>query len=586
MSLPEATPARAAPVPAVGLRLRRLSPAAVLCALLLAVTACLVLYPLANLLYGSFRVSLISPPTALTLDSYVRVYSDPRTYFIFGVTIVYALGFTVLAMVVALPLAWIAARTDTPLRKHIPWLVLIPYVIPASLHSVAWLLLLDPGSGLVNAAYRAFSGSDATLFNVYSLAGMIWVSFTIALPPAFTLLATGLERMDPTLEEAASVSGANGLQTLRRVLVPLILPSLLSVFTLLFIVGLEAFDVPAFVGLPANIRVLTSEIYYFMSQNVPAQPGRAAAFGFLPLLLAVPLTVYYVRVIVHQERFAVITGKAWAPRVVHLGPFRWVTLAFFLVVYAIVGVLPIVVLVGAAIFPDYKALASLNLSAASLKNFALVLDDPVTFRAFRNSIVLAAGGGLVTILLAFGLSYVLTRTRIKGRALFEFLAFIPFSLPSILLGVGILFGYVAFPIDIYGTVWLLGIAYTTKYLPYGLRTTSAALLQIHRDLEEAATVAGASRLRAARSVLLPLALSGFVAGWSILAIHNLREFSMSILLYAPGSEVASVLFFSYWEHGRIGEIGALGVLLIGLSLALLLGANRLRTAGAMRRLEG
>jgi iron(III) transport system permease protein len=558
------------------------SPAAVLAALLLVVVTFLVVYPLAHLLYGSFRVSLTSPPGALTLDHYIRVYSDLRTYVTFGVTVVYALGFTVLAMVVALPLAWIAARTDTPLRKHIPWLILIPYVIPASLHSVAWLLLLDPGSGIVNQAFRAVTRSDAPFFNVYSLAGMIWISFTIALPPAFTLLTAGLERMDPTLEEAASTSGANGLQTLRRILVPLTLPSLLSVFTLLFIVGLEAFDVPAFVGLPANIRVLTSEIYYFMSQNVPSQPGRAAAFGTLPLLLAVPLTVYCVRVIVNQERFAVITGKAWAPRVVQLGPFRWITLAFFLVVYAIVSLLPVLVLVGAAIFPDYKALAALDFSTASFKNFTLVLENPVTFRAFGNSILLATFGGLATILLAFGLSYISTRTRIRGRTLFEFLAFIPYSLPSILLGVGLLFGYVAFPIDIYGTVWLLGLAYTTKYLPYGLRSTSAALLQIHRDLEEAATVSGASKLRAARTVLLPLALSGFVAGWSIVAIHNMREFSMSILLYGPGSEVASVLFYEYWQDGRIGEIGALGLLLIGLSLTLLLGANRLRAAGAMR----
>lgn len=532
------------------------------------------LYPSVMLLRGSLSTGKLASPGDLTLANYATVYLQPDTYKIFGTTVVYAGCVALVAVLVGFLFAWISVRTDAPLARHMPWLVLIPYVVPATLSSVCWTILANPNTGLLNLLARSLFGPDVTPFNIYSMAGMVLVSATYSGPLVFTFLAAALRTSNPALEEAASLSGASPLKTFWRVSVPLARPALISVFALIFILGLEAFDVPAFIGIPSRIYVFTTAVFIQTSVRTPPNYGQAATYGALPLLVALLLTVYYQRSIVAPERFATITGKAFHPRRVLLQRWRWVATGIFLLVFFITAVLPFVTLVLISLAPSLSAVGSLAFGTYGLGNYATIFSDPTARRAMSNSLLLAIVGATLAVGASFLISTVLLRTRLRGRGLLEYLLFLPFAFPSIVLAVGLIWGYVRFPLGIYGTLWILLVGYITKYLPYGLRSISTTLLQVNREMEEAARVSGATPWHVLSRVLFPLALPGLVAGWSLLVIVFLREFSMSLMLWTSGNEVVSVIYWDDWSNGRFGPLGALGMLLVMASLVIVFTIRR------------
>ncbi|MDE3192597.1 MAG: iron ABC transporter permease [Chloroflexota bacterium] len=553
---------------------RRLTPTGVFLAAAVALSAALCIYPAATLLRGSLFSGSISDPGPATLQNYVSVYGDGATYALFGTTLVYAVGTAVAAVVVGLVVAWIAVRTNAPLARHMGWLVFATYALPGTLTSIAWILLANPNTGLLNELARSVLGPDATLFNVYSFLGMLFVSVGHSYALAFAFLAASLHSTDPSLEEAAGTSGARPLTVFWRVNLPLAWPALLSTATILVILGLESFDVPAFVGIPANVRVFSTQIFVETSVRTPPDFGRAATYGVLPLLVALGLTLVYQRSIVAPERYATIRGKAFRPRRLDLGRWRWPATGVFLVVFFVTALLPVATLVLVSLAPTLSEATSFDVRTFGLGNYATILGDPVAQRAIRNTLILAALGATAAMLLAFGVALASLRTRLRGRGLVEYAIFLPFAVPSVVLAVGILWGYVSFPIGVYGTIFILLIGYVTKFMPYGLRSASTSLLQIHPELEEQARVAGASLGQTIRRVVMPLILPGFVAGWTLLAVVFMREFSMSILLWSSGSEVVTVLFFDYWTNGRFGLVAALGLLLIAVSLAVVFAVRR------------
>ncbi len=556
-------------------RLGDVSPLAVVIGLVFAVAIFLSLYPVLMLVRGSLATGRFANPGPLTLANYAAVYGNPQTYALFGTTVLYAAAVSVVSVTVGFVLAWIAVRTNAPLARHMPWLIFIPYALPSTLTSVAWTLLANPTSGVLNDLARAIGGGSFAPFNIYTFVGMVFVSCTYSTPLAFTFLAAALQTSDPSLEEAANMSGAGPLRTLLRVSLPQVWPAILSMLAMLLILGLESFDVPAFIGIPARIYVFTTQVFVQMAIKTPPDFGQAATYGMLPLVLALGLTLYYQRSIIGPERFATISGKAYRPRRIDLRGWKWVATAVFLLGLLVAAVMPVGMLLLVAFAPSLQAARSLDVASFGLMNFATILGDPVAQRAIRNTLVLAVLGATGAMGLAFFISFVTIRTRLRGRGLMEYLLFLPFAFPSIVIAVGVLWGYVSFPIAVYGTIWILMIGYVTKFLPYGLRTMSTSFLQVSRELEEVARMSGASLGQTLRRVLLPLTLPGLVAGWSLLLVVFMREFSISLLLWSSGSEVLTVLFWDQWTNGRFGPLGALGTLLIVASLAIVFCVRRL-----------
>jgi len=533
------------------------------------------------LIRGSLTAGALGRFGPLTLANYTAVYGSLETYQLFGVTLLYAAGVAVVAVLVGLALAWIAVRTDTPLASQMGWLVFIPYAIPGTLTSVGWILLANPNTGFLNVLARNLTGRQVTPFNIYSFLGMVFVAAMPATVLAFTFLAVALRAMDPAFEEAGSMAGSGPVRTGWRVSLPLIRPAVLSMLAILLILGLESFDVPAFIGIPAKIYVFTTEVFVQTSVKIPPDYGMAATYGVLPLLLALLLTFAYQRSLAQPERYATISGKAFRPRRIKLGPWRWLTLAFFVLTFLVAAVMPVLTLLAVSLAPTLNQIRDFTFNGWGAQHFATILGDPVARRAIRNSVLLAVLGATSAMLMAFFVAYVNTRTRLRGRAVMEYLLFLPFAFPSIVLAVGVLWGYIRFPIAVYGTIWIMMIGYVTKFLPYGMRSMSGSLLQVHRELEESAKTSGATLGQALRRIIVPLTIPGFIAGWSLLIVVFLREFSMSLMLWSSGSEVVTVLFYDYWTNGRFGQLGALGMLLIAISLLLVLPVRRLLRVDAV-----
>jgi iron(III) transport system permease protein len=564
-----------------GLRIQW-SPVGVIGGAAIALAILLCLYPTAMLIRGSLTKGALGRFDSLTLSNYAAVYGNPETYQLFGITLLYAAAVAGIAVLFGLLLAWIAVRTDSPLAGEMGWLVFIPYAIPGTLTSIGWILLANPNTGFLNVLVRNLTGNqDFTPFNVYSFLGMVFVSAMPATVLAFTFLAVALRAMDPAFEEAGSMSGSGPVRTGWRVSLPLIRPAVLSMLAILLILGLESFDVPAFVGIPAKIYVFTTEVFIQARVKVPPDFGMAATYGILPLALALLLTFVYQRSLAQPERYATISGKAFRPRRIKLGPWRWLALAFFLAAFFVSAVLPLLTLLAVALAPSLNHIRDLTFQGWGAQNFATIVGDAVARRAIRNSILLAVLGATSAMLMAFFVAYVNTRTKLRGRGLIEYLLFLPFAFPSIVLAIGVLWGYIRFPIAVYATVWIMMIGYVTKFLPYGLRSMSGSMLQVHRELEESAKTSGATLGQALKRVIVPLTAPGFIAGWSLLVVVFLREFSMSLVLWSSGSEVVTVLFYDYWTNGRFGQLGALGMLLIVISLALVLPVRRLLRVDAV-----
>jgi iron(III) transport system permease protein len=568
-------------VPGWWLRWSEVSPVAIVGGIIILLAVALCLYPTAMLVRGSLSRGALGSFGALTLANYVAVYASAETYQLFGVTLLYAAAVSGVSVVVGLALAWIAVRTDTPLASKMGWLVFIPYAVPTTLTSVGWILLANPNTGFLNLVARRFAGPDATPFNIYSFPGMVFVSAMPGTVLAFTFLAVALRAMDPSLEEASGMAGAGPLRTGWRVSLPLVRPAILSMLAMLLILGLESFDVPAFVGIPAKIYVFTTEIFIQSRVKIPPDYGMAATYGILPLVLALVLTLVYQRSLIQPERYATISGKAYRPRRIKLGAWKWVSLGFFATCFVVAAVLPVLTLLAVSLAPTLNQIRNFAVGQWNFQNYGTILHDAIAVRAIRNSVILAILGASSAMVAAFFVAFVYTRTKLRGRGIMEYLLFLPFAFPSIVLAVGVLWGYVRFPIPVYATIWILMIGYVTKFLPYGLRSMSGSLLQVHRELEESARTSGATLGQMIRRVVVPLTVPGFIAGWSLLVVVFMREFSISLMLWSSGSEVVTVLFYDYWTNGRLGQLGALGMLLIALSLIIVLPVRRLLRVDAV-----
>jgi iron(III) transport system permease protein len=539
------------------------------------VVAFLALQPTFMLFYGSLSDAPLGVKGHFTLEHYRSAYSDPETYQVIGNSFIFGAFSSLISVILAGIVAWISVRTNAPGRKTFELVAIVPNIIPPLLITTGWTLLLNPSNGLLNVALMRLLNLPNTPFNIYSMPGMIFVEGLLLTPLAFLIIAAALRSMDPSLEEAGRISGSPNRQVVRRITFPLIVPAVLAAATLNFVRAIESFDTPAIIALPARIEVFTTKIYKEALAAFPPNHNLAASYAISLLIVALIFVMFYRRLIRQSERFTTVTGKGYRSATIDLGRWRYLASAFAVLLLLFLGVLPIAVLALTSVLPYFHAPTWETLQLLTLKHYRQVLASERIYRAVLNSLFLSITGATIAMFLSAIIAYITVKTKVAGRGLLEGLTFIPWAFPGTALGIGLLWGYVYFPIPIYGTIWILLIGYVTRFLPYGLRSMSGVIIQIHNELEEASRVAGGGFSVTFRRVLLPLMKPGFMAGWIILATIYIREFSLSVFLYTPSSEPIGPLLYHLWLDGLTGQMGALGVLVTLLCLGLVIVARRI-----------
>jgi iron(III) transport system permease protein len=522
----------------------------------------LALVPLAFLLWQSVLTpQTATQPAAFTLDNFRTAYLSAETFTLFLNSVTFACGTAIFSLCVGTALAWMNERTNTPFKKLFFALAIIPLVIPGILFTVAWMLLASPKIGVLNVALQRLFGTDIVFFNIYTMAGMIWVDGLHYSPVAFLQMTAAFRSMDPSLEESALMSGASILQIAWRITFKLAWPAVLGSLLILFVRAVESFEVPALLGLPVGIHVYTSAIYNAIHQY-PSQIGLAAAYGITLLVIACFGIYLQSRLSYQGQRYSTVTGKGFRPRTIDLGHWRLAAAAVFVLYFIVVVLLPFLVLVWTSLLKYYSAPSWEALRRVSFDNYRSVLDYPGFWTTVQNSLFLSLTCATVIVVLGAVISWVVVRTKIPGRWLLDSLASMPLVFPGIVLGLSIMICYLYIDIGIYNTIWIMLVAYVTRFLPYGMRYVSTSMLQIHKELEESAAMSGASWSMNFRRIVLPLLKPGLLAGVIYVVIVSIRELSSSILLYSPGNEVVSIMIWELWQNGQYVELSALGVMLI------------------------
>ena len=521
----------------------------------------MIVYPAAILINLSFR----DGAGDWSLVWYLQAYTNPRNYEAILNTVIIASGAALAAAIAGTLLAWAVVRTDMPGRRIVEMAAVVPFISTPFIGALAWILLGSPEVGLVNQFWRFIGGSGA-LIDIYSISGIIFVIALYEMPFVFLMVGGALRSMDPTLEEASLASGAGLWQTTTRVTLPLVLPAILASTLLVFVLAAEQFGVPAVLGTPARIRVLTTSIVN--SQNFyPPRYGLGAALSVT--LLVIALTgLWLQRRILGKRSYTTIGGKGSHPRRIKLGAFRWVLLAVCTSYLFLAVVLPFTTIFLSSIRTLWTS--DFRWEQFTLEHYRWVLFDyPITRHAITNSLFLGVVGASVTMLLCAFISFLTLRTKLPGRHLLDYLSILPLGFPGVVLAFGMLQAWINPPLVLYGTIWILFVAYATRYLPIGVRSTSATLVQIHPELEESSLSCGANWFQTFKNVTLPLLKPGIIAGWVLLFVAFTRELSASILLYSPGREVLSVAIYDLYQNGEFREISALAFLQIAVSMVML-----------------
>ena len=531
--------------------------------------------PLVMLLYGSIRSAPIGEPGATyTIQNYIKAYFDKEFYVLLLNSIYYALGTCSLTFLLGTFLAWVSERTNTPLKRLFVVMSLIPFIIPGILSTISWILLLSPKIGLINLAIKDVLRLESAPFNIYSMWGMIWAESIHLYPLVFLLMSAAFRNMDTSLEEASLSAGSSTFSTFYRITLPLMRPAMFSVLLINFVRGIEAFEVPALIGVPAKISVFTTKIFLAIHQ-FPSDFGLAGAYAVTLLAISTVGVLIYGRITRKEERFATVTGKGYRPRVIDLGGWKYLTLGISFLIFLLAVIFPVFVLLWSSFIPYYGIPSRELMNKMTLANFEYILNYPLALTAFKNSFYLSVGSATFVMLLTSMISWITVKTKLPGRALLDNMTFIPIAMPGIVLGVSLIWVYLTLPIPIYGTIWVLLLAYITKFMPYGIRAASASMIQINKELEEASLTAGGTWFQTFRKVILPLLMPGFTAGWIYISIIALRELSTSILLYSYNSTVLSIMAFDLWEGGQYTYVCALGVLMVLLLVAMAFTARKL-----------
>ena len=514
----------------------------------------------------------------VTLSNFVTLFTDPDFLDPLLTTAIIATTSAAICCAVAAPMGWLVSRTDMPGRQFIRALVTASFVTPPFLGAVAWELLAAPNSGLLNQFFRLVTGADSDehLFNIYSLTGIIFVISCYTFPFVFVLVANALDNMPGELEDASAILGGRAWTTARRVTIPLALPALVAGSLIAFLQAMTLFGSPAILALPAGFHTMTTKIWSLFQYPPKLELAAAAA---VPLLLLTILLLQAQKFILGRRGYSVVGGKYGAPRRVEMNKWRWAALAFCLVVLLNPVFLPYFALLNAAFSPNATTLVTP--STLTLKNIVFVFTElSATQLALKNTVILGTATATIGTILTLVIAYVSTRRVIAGHRMLGFLATAPVAVPGIVLGVGLFLSYTRPPFVLYGTLWILLIAFLTINLPAAYQQLQAAFATIHPELEDASRILGATRLQSLRQITAPLLRTGVIATWCFIFIGVMRELSAAIVLFTSQTKVLSVLIYDLNESGDLAAISVLGIAMLVITFAVVLAVNRIPVFGA------
>ncbi len=548
------------------------------------IIALLVLVPLAVLLLSSFHTGRPGLPGGeFSLRNYIEAYSDPETYITIFRSFYFAGSVTIISLFIGGLFAWLIERTNMPGRGFAYVIMISPLAIPRMLFGISWVLLLSGRIGLINKFFENSFGFK--LFDIYSMGGMIWVQSLLEVPTAFLMVLGALRSMDPSLEEAAYVSGSNNFGTLRQVTIPIMTPSVLAAAVFLFTVNIEVFEIPGIIGLPAGITLFSTAIYVNATVSIPANYGLANTYAITFLILSVILVSLYRKATRHSERYSTITGKGYRPRLIDLGVGRYVAFGAFFIFFILAILLPILVLLYSSFLSFYEVPSSGVLAKMSFHNYITILKAPWLKKVAKNTFLLMAVAPSVCVMIAALVAWLVHRTRVstKWKSFTDILSFMPQAFPSIVIALSLLIVFLKFRfIPIYGTLWIIALAFVIRYLPYGSRTIGAAVIQIHKELEESAQVCKASEIKSFFKITFPLIAPALVNAWIWIAMQSARALSAALMLYTSRNEVLSTRIWEIWFEGGVVTVGALAMMMIVVLLIISI-SGRVLSAKLSRR---
>jgi iron(III) transport system permease protein len=539
----------------------------------------LVFLPVGWLAYYSVTDAAGAP----TIENFRQFFSNPTFLDPLGLTLLISVSVGVLSCLVAAPVGWLVARTDMPLRQTVRMLVMASLVTPPFLGAVAWELLAAPNSGLLNQYFRMLTGADADehLLNIYSVPGLAFVITCYTFPYVFILVANALDHIPGDLEDASAVLGGRAWDTARRITIPLALPAILAGALVAFLQAMTLFGSPAILAMPAGFHTLTTKIWSLF--QYPPKLNLAAAAS-LPLLVLTIILLRAQHAILGRRGYAVVGGKGARPRPVRLGALRWVALAVCLVVLLNPVFLPYAALLKAAFsrFPTQP----LTWASLTLHNVQFVFFElSATRLALWNTFLLGVLTATLGTALALIIGYVTARQSVPGHRILGFLATAPVAIPALVLGVGLFLAYTRPPLILYGTLWILLLAFLTIQLPAAYQQMQAAFRSVNPELEEASRILGATRLQALWHVTAPLLRSGLIASWCFIFIGVIRELSAAIMLFTADTKVISVVIYDLNESGDLGAISVLGLTMLVITFGIVVLANRVPGLGGSVRLR-
>lgn len=526
----------------------------------------LVLWPMYHLVYASLKT-----PTGLSLANYEQLLGMQRFHEAFRNSIVLGLACGVIGMLIGTPLAWLCSRTNVPGRAWIRFGVLGAFVAPGFVNALSWTLLAGPNAGLLNKIWMALTGADSGIFNIFSLNGMIFVSLATVYPLAFLFMYNAFEMMDTEIEDAARVLGASPLRVFFTITLPLAWPAFLGGFILMFLESLILYGVPAVIGVPARVYVMTTQIWTLF--EYPPRLGLAAALS-MPMLLITVVLLWMQRRMLARRSFVTFTGKGGRQRRIDLGPWKWPAVVFAFTVIFFTFILPTLMLLSASVLKQaYRGFALDNLTLANY-HYVLFSYEAGTL-SIRNSVLTSAVAATVGVLMAAVIAYIAERKLVRFGGMLAFLAMLPLVIPAMVFAVGLFAAYTQGPIVLYGTLWIIILAYLTKHLPFPFMSANAALASVHTELESAANILGASKLRVLRDITAPMIKGGLLAGWILVFTPAVKELSASILLYTRQTTVIPTAIMDAYLLPSWEAVASLSIILLLINAVVILVGYRL-----------
>jgi iron(III) transport system permease protein len=530
-----------------------------------------VLLPIVKLAIGSFRQGGPLDGGPLTLQNYRGIFTV-GTWHLVENTLIFAAGQTLVPLVFGVGLAWLLTRTNIPWAGLWEYATISLFFIPFLAGAIAWIILLGPGSGVINVALRNYTGWGG--ISVYSMTGLIIVQSIYLIPLVFLVVGASFRSVNPELEEAARTSGANPWWVFFHVTLSVSRPAVISAGLLCFIIGVGSLDVPLILGYPGRVYMFTNIIYESLTVPFPPDYGHAAGLSMVLLVFGTLLLWFYMRATRHGERYVTVAGQARRASPTRIGRWRWVAFAGCAVFFFFTAVLPLAAVIVGSLLPYIGQPSFALYRRASLHNYHTVLWSSAFWHAVKNSLILSIGAGMAVMLIGTLIAYVGVRTRSRWSSALEVSATLPLTLPPTILAFGFLLTYISFSLpggySFYGTLWVMGFAYIAFFIPIAVRQMSGSMMQLSADLEHASRVSGATQIGTLARIVFPLLKQAMWGGFLLAFVTFMREFANSVLLYSPGREVLSVVMYNYYAYGQMPDVAVIAVFLSILPIALML----------------